>query len=264
MEKEALDASCPITNVEEESEQLNSKGKGVPEHDVETEWEKESSGVLIDVTSGIPKRDTWTNHLDFIMVSVGYAVGAGNVWRFSYLCYKNGGGVFLIPYILITLVIGLPLFFVEIALGQFLKAGAINIWNISPLFKGLGYSSLVICFFYNAYAIVVLVWTFYYIAHSFTSPLPWSTCNNSWNSANCTETFHAEECINTTFRSLSCKDLEESSPVIEFWLKKVLTISSGLDEPGSMNWELVLCLLVAWILTYFCVWKGVKLSGKVK
>ncbi|XP_064407913.1 sodium-dependent dopamine transporter-like [Latimeria chalumnae] len=108
MEKEALDASCPITNVEEESEQLNSKGKGVPEHDVETEWEKESSGVLIDVTSGIPKRDTWTNHLDFIMVSVGYAVGAGNVWRFSYLCYKNGGVYVGVPTTLASTLTLLP------------------------------------------------------------------------------------------------------------------------------------------------------------
>lgn len=45
-------------------------------------------------------------------------------------------GVFLIPYLLIVFVGGIPIFFLEIALGQFMKAGSINVWNIAPLFKG--------------------------------------------------------------------------------------------------------------------------------
>ena len=44
---------------------------------------------------------------------------------------------------------------------------------------------------------------------------------------------------------------------------KVLNISSGLDEPGHMNWELMLCLMAVWVMVYFCVWKGVKSTGKV-
>lgn len=44
---------------------------------------------------------------------------------------------------------------------------------------------------------------------------------------------------------------------------KVLNISSGLDEPGQFNWELMLCLMAVWVMVYFCVWKGVKSSGKV-
>ncbi|XP_064418063.1 sodium- and chloride-dependent creatine transporter 1-like [Latimeria chalumnae] len=266
MDKESLATDGPSVSVEEKREKLLVTAKEDPEPAEETETETETgpSRIPLAVTPGIPKRETWTNHLDFIMVCVGNAVGLGNVWRFPYLCYKNGGGAFLIPYTLVALSAGVPLYFMEIALGQFLKAGGINIWNIAPLFKGVGYSSLFMAFLSNMCMTMVFVWAFYYLAHSFTNPLPWSTCSNSWNSANCTETFHVEECSNATFRNMTCSVLEEkTSPVNEFWLYKMLKVSSGVDEPGSINWELVLCLLAAWTLVYFCVWKGVKLTGKI-
>ncbi|KAJ8371304.1 hypothetical protein SKAU_G00113320 [Synaphobranchus kaupii] len=217
---------------------------------------------------GYPERETWTRQMDFIMSCVGFAVGLGNVWRFPYLCYKNGGGVFLIPYMLIVFVGGIPIFFLEIALGQFMKAGSINVWNIAPLFKGLGYSSMVIVFFCNTYYIMVLAWGFYYFIKSFNATLPWSTCNNSWNTESCIEIFRHDECHNGTignssFGNLTCDELADGrSPIIEFWENKVLNISDGLDQPGIINWELMLCLMATWIMVYFCVWKGVKSTGK--
>jgi len=45
---------------------------------------------------------------------------------------------------------------------------------------------------------------------------------------------------------------------------KVLNISDGLDQPGEINWEMVLCLMAVWVMVYFCVWKGVKSTGKVR
>ncbi|MEQ2175045.1 Sodium- and chloride-dependent creatine transporter 1, partial [Goodea atripinnis] len=180
-------------------------------------------------------------------------------------------GVFLIPYLLIVFVGGIPIFFLEIALGQFMKAGSINVWNIAPLFKGLGYASMVIVFFCNTYYIMVLAWGFYYLIKSFSSTLPWSTCENEWNTPNCLEIFHHQDCKNTTMANttvgsgnLTCADLSDArSPIIEFWENKVLNISSGLDEPGQINWELMLCLMAVWVLVYFCVWKGVKSTGKI-
>ncbi|MGH0156229.1 UNVERIFIED_CONTAM: hypothetical protein FKN15_065279 [Acipenser sinensis] len=132
-----------------------------------------------EVKIPIPERETRTRQMDFIMSCVGFAVGLGNVWRFPYLCYKNGGGVFLIPYLLIVFVGGMPVFFLEVALGQFMKQGGISAWNIAPLFKGLGVSSMVIVFFCNTYYIMILVWGLYYLLHCFTDPLPWATCRNT-------------------------------------------------------------------------------------
>uniref|UniRef100_A0A669ERR4 Transporter n=1 Tax=Oreochromis niloticus TaxID=8128 RepID=A0A669ERR4_ORENI len=209
------------------------------------------------VTVPAAERETWTRQMDFIMSCVGFAVGLGNVWRFPYLCYKNGGGVFLIPYLLIVFIGGIPVFFLEIALGQFMKQGGVSAWNIAPLFKGLGLASMVIVFFCNTYYIMILVWGLYFLFHSFTNPLPWATCGHPWNTPNCTQDFR-RTCHN---RSTSQPGLR--SPVIEFWERKVLRLSGGLHEPGDISYEMVLCLIATWIIVYFCMWKGVKSTGKV-
>lgn len=56
----------------------------------------------IDTDDTIPKRETWNNHCEFILSMVGSCVGLGNVWRFPYLCYKNGGGECYLGYSLAT------------------------------------------------------------------------------------------------------------------------------------------------------------------
>uniref|UniRef100_A0A671L781 Transporter n=1 Tax=Sinocyclocheilus anshuiensis TaxID=1608454 RepID=A0A671L781_9TELE len=210
---------------------------------------------------GHSERQTWSRQMDFIMSCVGFAVGLGNVWRFPYLCFKNGGGVFLIPYVLMVFVGGVPVFFLEIALGQFMKQGGVATWNIAPLFKGLGMASMVIVFFCNTYYIMVLVWGLYFLAHSFTSPLPWATCGHEWNTVNCTTNF-SRVCFNQSLASC----LEHTglrSSVMEFWERKVLRLSGGLDEVGDISGYMVLCLLATWVIVYFCIWKGVKSAGKV-
>ncbi|XP_054480571.1 sodium- and chloride-dependent GABA transporter 2-like isoform X2 [Anoplopoma fimbria] len=204
------------------------------------------------------ERGQWGNKMEFILSVAGSIIGLGNMWRFPYLCYKNGGGAFLIPYLIFLFTCGVPVFFLEVALGQYTSEGGITCWRkISPLFEGLGYGTQVIVTLLNFYYIIVLAWGIFYLSYSFSWDLAWSNCNNTWNTENCVGLHRRNISIEQTFNP------NATSPVIEFWERRVLRISSGLDHMGAMNWDLALCLFIAWVMCYFCIWKGVKSTGKV-
>lgn len=63
------------------------------------------------------EREQFSNQLEYILSVLGFAAGYGSVWRFPYLVYKNGGGVFLIPYFLIVIAVGIPSFYFETGIG---------------------------------------------------------------------------------------------------------------------------------------------------
>ena len=72
------------------------------------------------------KRGSWGSRLTFILASVGSAVGLGNAWRFPGLAAKHGGGTFLLVYLVAMLVLGVPLFMMEVAISRKLRKGAIE------------------------------------------------------------------------------------------------------------------------------------------
>ncbi|KAM9075262.1 sodium- and chloride-dependent taurine transporter isoform 2-T3 [Megaptera novaeangliae] len=207
-----------------------------------------------------PQREKWASKIDFVLSVAGGFVGLGNVWRFPYLCYKNGGGAFLIPYFIFLFGGGLPVFFLEVIIGQYTSEGGITCWEkICPLFAGIGYASIVIVSLLNIYYIIILAWATYYLFQSFQSELPWANCNHSWNTPQCLEdTLRRNKSL---WISLSTANF--TSPVTEFWERNVLSLSSGIDELGALKWDLALCLLLVWLVCFFCIWKGVKSTGKV-
>uniref|UniRef100_A0A3B3DVV2 Transporter n=1 Tax=Oryzias melastigma TaxID=30732 RepID=A0A3B3DVV2_ORYME len=193
-------------------------------------------------------RPAWNNKLEYILAQVGFSVGLGNVWRFPYLCQKNGGGAYLVPYFILLLLIGIPLFFLELAVGQRIRRGSIGVWNyVYPQLGGIGVSSLMVCGFVGLYYNVIIGWSIFYFFQSFQYPLPWAECPIQRNG---TQAIVEPEC-------------EKSSATTYFWYRQALNITSTIDDTGGLNWKMTLSLLVAWIMVCLAVIKGIQSSGKV-
>ncbi|PAA74854.1 hypothetical protein BOX15_Mlig005956g4 [Macrostomum lignano] len=240
------------------------------------------------------ERGNWTGKLDFFLSCLGCAVGLGNVWRFPYLCYKNGGGAFLIPFLAFLVFSGTPIFMMELSLGQFTSCGPLRCWEFAPGLRGMGVSMVLVSALVAIYYNVLMAWSIWYLFASFTSVLPWSYCG-SWSSQVCSSRLSTvnSSCnhlpdvyidnqtgINGTCwlekngtRSLfGIYDVELANSVnytarsesIEFLNYVSLQDKLGsISNLGPLRWDMSLCLALAWIVVCLSLIKGIKSSGKV-
>uniref|UniRef100_A0AC34FE99 Transporter n=1 Tax=Panagrolaimus sp. ES5 TaxID=591445 RepID=A0AC34FE99_9BILA len=231
-------------------------------------------------------RGNWGSNIDYYLAVFGFTFGLGNLWRFPYQWGTNGGVAYLIPYCVTFLVASLPILFMELSLGQFISLGPISVWKVSPLFKGIGISmvfiSCIIAIYYN----MITSWALFYLFNSIKPSLPWATCGNDWNSDNCTvwnrgavaicKNMNGSLLINGTCVIVT-ENLDDSinasnpvyfpssgiMPSTEYFHNEVLMISSGLVDFRTINWQLAICLLIAWAAVFLASFKGIKTSGKV-
>jgi len=229
-------------------------------------------------------RARWSSPTEFMLTCVGYSVGLGNVWRFPYLCYKSGGGAFLIPYVIMMFLIGMPLLFMEYAFGQYFGVGGLTIFKkVCPLFQGVGIGYMVlnglVCIYYN----VIIATALYYLFASLQKTLPWSTCDNPWNTPSCGDpvslnatswnstfsnvTYLLDGANSTVFPELENNTFigNRTSPSDEYFRLEVLNVDKthSISNLGNIQWKLCLCLLLAWILVVIFVSRGIKSTGKV-
>ncbi len=172
-------------------------------------------------------RDRWKSKNVFILAAIGSAVGLGNAWRFPGIAYQNGGGAFLIPYIIALLTAGIPILAMEISLGKKYQMGApMAMAKLNKKFEWIGWVGVATAFCITAYYSVVLAWVIDYTALSFTAP--WATKAAS-----------------------------------DIFLNDTLQISSGMFDLGGFSWIVLGALIVGWVAIWFCIRNGVKSVGKV-
>ncbi|XP_041978591.1 uncharacterized protein LOC121732704 [Aricia agestis] len=199
------------------------------------------------------KRPRWDNKYEFWVSIISATVGFGNVWRFPFIAFQNGGGAFLIPYVIILVLIGSPLYFLETSVGQFSNRNCVNVWEMSPAMKGTGYAQTLGAAYNLTYNVSLIALCLYYIAMSFSNPLPWSVCDPEWT-----------DCI-PSGTSVNMSEVEGDlvSSAEYFFRRTVLRQSDGIhDGIGTPLWDLSLCLLAGWIIIFVVVSRGIKSSGK--
>ncbi|XP_003340647.1 sodium-dependent neutral amino acid transporter B(0)AT1 [Monodelphis domestica] len=190
-------------------------------------------------------RPKWDNKAQYMLTCVGFCVGLGNVWRFPYLCQSHGGGAFMIPFLILLILEGVPLLHLEFAIGQRLRKGSVGVWSsIHPTLKGVGIASMFVSFMVGLYYNTIIAWVMWYFFNSFQDPLPWSSCPLNEN-----QTGYIEECA-------------KSSSVDYFWYRETLNISTSIDDSGYIQWWILLCLTCAWSVLYVCTIRGIETTGK--
>jgi NSS family neurotransmitter:Na+ symporter len=168
------------------------------------------------------KRGLWGSKLGFLLAAIGSAVGLGNIWRFSYMAYENGGGAFLIPYLVALLCTGIPLMILEYALGHREKASPpLAFARINPLWEPLGWWMPVVAFFgINLFYAAVIGWCINYFILSFN--LGWGADTSA------------------------------------FFFKEFLQVSGNPFALGGIRWPILASTGAAWVICWFICYREVR------
>jgi len=160
------------------------------------------------------------------MAAIGSAVGLGNVWRFPYVCYKSGGGAFLIPYFVALFTAGIPLMILEFSVGHWSKSAPPETFQkIGKKWEWAGWWSSLVPFVITAYYVVVMAWCFAYIIYAI--------------------------------------DLRWGANTEHFFLTTFLGVTEGPMTIGGIRIAALLALIIMWVLIFIILYKGVSRIGKV-
>ncbi|CAI2352147.1 unnamed protein product [Caenorhabditis sp. 36 PRJEB53466] len=257
------------------------------------EEKKEIGSPEIEATEIDPCRGTWGNQVEFLLSTLGMAVGLGNIWRFPTRAYNNGGSAFLVPYISCALLFGLPAVYLEFVLGQYHRTTAPIIFRrFGPIFQGVGWMAVTVSSLVAIYYIIIIGWSTVYMASIVMGHTDsWSKCGNAWNDnstcldlvlqSNCSN-FNASTYVPPVWANLSLSgrgasfvffqgtcydklDLLANKTVTateQYFFEYVVTPSSGFLDFNSMNSKSFAGMNVCWLIVILILWKGVDYMGK--
>jgi neurotransmitter:Na+ symporter, NSS family len=171
-------------------------------------------------------REFWDNRMGFILAAIGSAIGLGNVWRFPYICYKYGGGAFLIPYLVALFTAGIPIMILEFGIGHKMASAAPTaIGKCKKSWEWLGWFALLVAFMITCYYAVIMGWCVNFLKLSFT--LGWGDDPNT------------------------------------FFMKDFLNVSNSHFELGGLKSSILIGLIISWVAIIASLWRGAKTVGKV-
>ena len=166
-------------------------------------------------------REQWGSKVGFILAAVGSAVGLGNIWRFPYLVYNNGGGAFLVPYFVAIITAAIPLLILEYGMGHKYRASTpLALARANRKWEWLGWWPTINAFFILTYYSMILSWAIKFFTLSFTKG--WGADPNN------------------------------------YFYNDFLKLSSSPFEFSAIIWPILLGIAALWIVNWFICYKGVK------
>jgi len=167
------------------------------------------------------ENNQWGSRLGFILATVGSAVGLGNIWRFSYVAYENGGGAFLIPYLVALLTTGIPLLILEFGFGTKMRGSTVLAYKkLSRKWEWIGWWPVISVFILLTYYMVIVSWSLKYIFYAL---------NQAWG----------------------------ANPEAFFYGSN-LQLTSGVDTLGGINLTVLIGVIALWAINYFIVYNGIE------
>jgi len=166
------------------------------------------------------KRDQWGSRLGFVLAAIGSAIGLGNIWRFSYMTYENGGGAFLIPYFVALFTAGIPIMILEFSFGHKMRGTApVAFAKVKRKLEFFGWLPALASFGLLTYYVVILAWALSYVFYSFG--LKWGDDPNA------------------------------------FFFGKYLALTDGIWNIGGINTNVLISFIIIWAINYFVTSRGV-------
>lgn len=205
-------------------------------------------------TSKPQGREVFSSRAAFLFAAIGSAVGLGNIWRFPYVAYDSGGGAFLIPYMVALLTAGIPLLFLDFAIGHRFRGSAPKaLRRIKPWAEPVGWIQVGIAFFITVYYAVIIAWSFIYA---------WKSIGKGWGDS--PDKHFMEDFLQADTASVLSLDFVPSIAIVLLivWVLVIGILAAGVDK-GIGKVSVIFIPLLA-VLFLVVVVYSVTLPGAAK
>ena len=194
-------------------------------------------------------RENWSSRTGFILAAVGSAVGLGNIWRFPYVAYDNGGGAFMVPYLIALLTAGIPLLFLDYIIGHKYRAAAPRAYKkMVPSAQFVGWWQTLVSFVIAIYYGAVIVWAGSYMLFSF---------GQKWGED--TTTFFVTDFVQHTGELTSVFVPQMFIGLVIVWAVAILIMFGGIRKGVELANKICIPLLI--VLFGIMVYKALNLPG---